>query len=77
VEIGYAIVAEHQRRGYATEAVEALVARAFEDPRVVAVTAKTFPTLRPSIGVLVKTGFKQAGTERPDGTIQYERRRRS
>ena len=77
VEIGYAIAAEHQRRGYATEAVEALVARAFEDPRVVLVTAKTFPTLQPSIGVLVKTGFIRAGAEGPDGTIRYERRRRS
>jgi RimJ/RimL family protein N-acetyltransferase len=77
VEIGYAIAVEHQRRGYATEAVETLVARAFEDPRVVVVAAKTFPTLQPSIGVLVKTGFIRAGAEGADGTIRYERRRRS
>src|SRR5262245_40497513 len=31
VEIGYAVALEHQRRGYATEAVAALVARAFHE----------------------------------------------
>lgn len=77
VEIGYAIAAEYQRCGYATEAVEALLARAFEHPQVLVVTAKTFPTLRPSIGVLMKTGFVRAGGEGADGTIRYERRRRS
>ncbi len=56
VEIGYAIAAEYQRFGYATEAVESLLARAFEDPQILVVTAKTFPTLQPSIGVLRKTG---------------------
>jgi hypothetical protein len=32
VEIEYAIAAEYHRCGYATEAVEALLTRAFEDP---------------------------------------------
>jgi len=75
VEIGYAIAAEHRRCGYATEAVEALLARAFEYPHVLVVTAKTFPALQPSIGVLVKTGFVRAGGEGADGVIRYERRR--
>ena len=60
VEIGYAIASEHQRRGYATEAVDALVRAAFRDPRVVVVSATTYPTLEPSIGVLTKNGFMRA-----------------
>jgi len=75
VEIGYAIVSEHQRRGYATEAVDALVKAAFRDPRVVLVSATTYPTLEPSIGVLTKNGFVRAGSEAADGTIRYMRRR--
>jgi RimJ/RimL family protein N-acetyltransferase len=34
VEIGYAVVPEARGNGYATEAANALVAYAFEDPRV-------------------------------------------
>jgi len=75
VEIGYAIASEHQRCGYATEAVDALVRAAFRDPRVVVVSATTYPTLGPSIRVLTKNGFVRAGSEAPDGTIRYMRRR--
>jgi RimJ/RimL family protein N-acetyltransferase len=75
VAIGYAIASEHQRRGFATEAVDALVRAAFRDPRVVVVSATTYPTLEPSIGVLTKNGFVRAGSEAADGTITYERRR--
>lgn len=75
VEIGYAIASEHQRRGYATEAVDALVRTAFGDLRVVVVSATTYPTLEPSIGVLTKNGFVRVGSEAADGTVRYERRR--
>lgn len=75
VEIGYAIASEHQRRGYATEGVDALVRAAFRDPRVVVVNATTYPTLEPSIGVLTKNGFVRSGSEAADGTIRYVRRR--
>ena len=75
VEIGYAIAPEHQGRGYATEAVDALVRAAFRDPRVVVMSATTYPTLEPSIGVLTKNGFVRAGSEAADGTIRYMRRR--
>ena len=72
VEIGYAVADEHQRRGYATEAVERLVVAAFADPRVHAVRAHTYPTLAASIGVLHKTGFRLVDVL-PDGTARYER----
>jgi RimJ/RimL family protein N-acetyltransferase len=57
VEIGYGVVAESRRRGFASEAVRALLAIAFADSRVRAVIAHTLPELVPSIGVLRATGF--------------------
>jgi RimJ/RimL family protein N-acetyltransferase len=75
VEIGYAVAAEYQRRGYASEAVEALVSAAFRDPRISMVTATTYPTLGASIRVLTKTGFVPEGSLQSDGTITFVRRR--
>jgi RimJ/RimL family protein N-acetyltransferase len=75
VEIGYAVAEEHQRRGYATEAVRALVARAFEDHRVDLVAATTYPSLAPSIGVLTKSGFAHVATDPGTGLLRFERRR--
>jgi len=75
VEIGYAIAVEYQRRGYATEAVRALLGRAFADEKVVGVTATTYATLEPSIRVLRKAGFALIGQDSARGLLQYERRR--
>ena len=61
VEIGYSIVSEHQRCGYATEAVRAWVQFAFASPDVHLVVGQTLPHLIPSIGVLEKAGFRFAG----------------
>lgn len=61
VEIGYGVVPECRRRGYASEAVRALVARAFGDGRVRTVIAHTLPELAASIGVLRATGFTLEG----------------
>jgi hypothetical protein len=47
VEIGYAIAPEHQRRGYATEAVQALLSQAFDHVEVVVVPAVSRPRLPP------------------------------
>ena len=75
VQIGYAVAVEHQRRGYATEAVMALIARAFRDPSVVVIVATTFPTLAASIGVLRRTGFMHVGDDPGTGQMRFERRR--
>ena len=81
VEVGYSLLADHQRRGYATEAVEAWVAFAFSDPRVTRVIAQTLVGLTPSIRVLERAGFTFAGTgddpHAPPGeqVIRYERTR--
>jgi ribosomal-protein-alanine N-acetyltransferase len=72
VEIGYGIVADHQRRGYASEAVRGFVRRAFERPEVSRVTAQTLPELLPSIGVLRKCGFRPAGAGAEPGAIRFD-----
>ena len=77
VEIGYSILPAHQRRGYAPEAVAALVNWAFTTPAVRRITAHTLPELRPSIRVLEKCGFRLLGPGAEEGTIQFERPRRA
>ncbi|HYH80548.1 MAG TPA: GNAT family N-acetyltransferase [Longimicrobium sp.] len=71
VEVGYGIVPERRRRGYATEATAALVERAFADPRVAVVVAETMPELVPSIGVLHNLGFTLQGDGSEPGVIRF------
>jgi ribosomal-protein-alanine N-acetyltransferase len=73
VEIGYSIIPAFQRRGYASEAVEALVLWAFDDPRVSRVVAETFPDLAGSLGVLRKAGFRKCGGATEPGALRFER----
>ena len=61
VEVGYGVVPEERRKGYAREALRGLVARAFADQRVSRVIAQTLPELMPSIGVLQTAGFQFDG----------------
>jgi RimJ/RimL family protein N-acetyltransferase len=75
VEIGYAIATEHQRHGYATEAVGALVDRAFADSAVIVVVATTYAWLHPSIGVLRRTGFVEVCRNAKADLIRFEHRR--
>ncbi|HET8946781.1 MAG TPA: GNAT family protein [Candidatus Polarisedimenticolia bacterium] len=72
VEVGYGIVADHQRRGYASEAVRGLVKRAFARPEIARVTAQTLPELKPSIGVLLKCGFRHAGPGADPEAIRFD-----
>jgi RimJ/RimL family protein N-acetyltransferase len=72
VEVGYSIVCDHRRRGYASEAVRGLVARASSLPGVERVIAHTFPSLEPSIGVLEACGFRFAGAGPEPGVVRYE-----
>jgi RimJ/RimL family protein N-acetyltransferase len=75
VEIGYSMLEAHQRNGYCTEAVRALLGWAFGHPEVKTVVAHTLTGLTPSIRVMEKCGFVFAG-DGPieDGmqTIRYE-----
>jgi RimJ/RimL family protein N-acetyltransferase len=75
VELGYAILASHRRRGYAREAVDGWLARAFADPHVNLVIAHTLTELVPSIAVLRSAGFSFAGRgDDPDepNAVRYE-----
>ena len=61
VEIAYGVDEEHQGKGYATEAAEALVEFAFESGMVLLVCAHTFPEKNASGRVLKKCGFRFVG----------------
>ncbi len=60
-EVGYTVLEEFQRRGYASEAVGGLVDWAFAHPQVRRVVAHTFERHVPSLGVLRRNGFAYAG----------------
>jgi RimJ/RimL family protein N-acetyltransferase len=78
VEIGYSVLPEHQRQGYATEAVAGWVRLAFASGRVTRVIGQTLTSLRPSIRVLERAGFVFAGAGEDPGApsgeqvIRYE-----
>jgi RimJ/RimL family protein N-acetyltransferase len=72
VEVGYGIVGDHRRKGYAVEATRGLLARAFVTPTVRRAIAETLPELTPSIGVLEKCGFRLIGEGSEPGVIRFE-----
>jgi ribosomal-protein-alanine N-acetyltransferase len=71
VEIAYGIDADHQGKGYATEAAEALTAYAFRSGHVRVVMAHTLPEANASTRVLTKCGFRFVGevTDPEDGLV--------
>ncbi|NOR20594.1 MAG: GNAT family N-acetyltransferase [Xanthomonadales bacterium] len=71
VEIGYSILAGHQRKGYATEAVLRLVGWAFSHHNVFEVSAEALPHVSQAIRVLVKNGFVHTGAGSEAGVIRY------
>lgn len=75
VEVGYSIMSDHQRLGFASEATAALIDWAFSHPEVRLVTAETLPTLFASIRVLEKNGFHLLGEGSEEGVIRYGRER--
>lgn len=77
VEIAYGIAPEHQGKGYATEAAQALVCFAFRDSNVRVVRAHTLPERNASAQVLTKCGFRRVGefTDPDDGPVwRWEKR---
>jgi RimJ/RimL family protein N-acetyltransferase len=71
VMIGYSVVPEAHRRGYATEATRALVAFALARPDVAVIHAETFPTLVASVRVLEKVGFRRVDGGSEPGVIRF------
>ncbi|HVG28251.1 MAG TPA: GNAT family protein [Pyrinomonadaceae bacterium] len=72
VEIGYGVLAEFRRSGYASEAVRALIGRAFSHPEVTRVIAETYPELAASIRVMEKNGLRFIGDGSEERVIRYE-----
>lgn len=77
VDLGYGVLAECRRRGYAPEAAQALVDWAFRHRGVTSVFAECLVGNLPSLRVLEKVGMTRLGTgETPEGqVIQWEIRR--
>src|SRR5262245_60552002 len=76
VEIAYGIEPDHQNRGYATEAAQALFEFAVSRPEVKLVCAHTLPDGAASQRVLMKCGFNFVGevVDPEDGTVaRFER----
>jgi RimJ/RimL family protein N-acetyltransferase len=74
VQIGYSVLPEYQRQGYATEIVRALVRWALTQPGVACVNAETEWANPESAKVLAKTGFEIVGPGSAPGGTRFERR---
>ncbi|HTD66689.1 MAG TPA: GNAT family N-acetyltransferase [Candidatus Limnocylindria bacterium] len=72
VEISYSALAAYQRRGFATEAIAAMVNWAFANGAE-CVVAETLPELSPSQRTLMKNGFRYTGEGSEPGVMRYER----
>ena len=59
--------------GYATEIVDGLVGRAFEEPSVQVVIAHAVDSNEASTRVLLRCGFRRVGREA--GSVEYRRLR--
>ncbi|HUP89513.1 MAG TPA: GNAT family N-acetyltransferase [Longimicrobiales bacterium] len=75
VEVGYGILEQFRRRGFASEATAGFVRYAFSHREVHTVTAQTLPHLDASIGVLIKNGFEFVGDGSEAGVIRYALKR--
>ncbi|MCU1347344.1 MAG: acetyltransferase, ribosomal protein N-acetylase [Acidobacteria bacterium] len=73
--IGYSILPAYRRRGYASEALAAVIDEAFAGDDVTLLVADTYPELAASIGVLEKNGFRLIGGGEEERTIRYQRSR--
>jgi ribosomal-protein-alanine N-acetyltransferase len=73
VEIGYSVAPEARRQGYATEIVDALVARALGMPGVQRVVAEAHDSNEGSVKALLRCGFLCVGQGREEGHSRFER----
>jgi RimJ/RimL family protein N-acetyltransferase len=73
VEIGYSVIPEARGRGYASEIVQFLVARAFSFAGVQRVIAQTQESNLASSTVLARCGFVAVGPGAEAGGVRYER----
>lgn len=76
VMIGYSVLEGFQNRGYATEAILAIIPHIFSWPAIRRIIATTYPELKASVRVLVKAGFVPGGGNEKgqgieEGTVVY------
>ena len=71
-KIGYSVLPQFQRRGYATEMVSGLVRWALDQPGVTLVVAETEWANPASVRVLTKTGFSPRGTAKESAGACFE-----
>lgn len=64
VEIGYSIVADRRRHGYATEAATTLIDWALSQPGIEVVIARCEESNHPSVRTLERLGFSRTGLAR-------------
>lgn len=75
VEVGYSVLEAFRCRGFASEAVTALMHLAFARGAS-EVAAETFPSLAPSLRVMQKCGMTKIGEGSEPGTVRYSKRLR-
>jgi RimJ/RimL family protein N-acetyltransferase len=63
VEVGYQVVPELRRRGYARAVLETLLARAAREPAVRVVRASVRPDNAPSLALISQYGFVRVGEQ--------------
>jgi RimJ/RimL family protein N-acetyltransferase len=63
VEMGYTVIAEHRRRGYAEEAIRALMGWALSEQGVTRFRASVGPWNAPSLNLVRKLGFVRVGVQ--------------
>lgn len=73
VEIGYSVLPQWQRRGFATEIVNALVTHAYLFEKTQCIIAHTSSENEASKRVLISSGFKETGVD--DGKLRFEHTR--
>jgi RimJ/RimL family protein N-acetyltransferase len=71
VVIGYSVLPQSQRRGFASESLTAIIEWARNDPRVRKIVGFTYPHLTPSIRTMERCGLRFSG-DVEEGTIRYE-----
>ena len=80
VEVGYSVVPEFRRRGYAKAIVRTMVERAASDPRVAVVRASISPHNEASLATIAGFGFTKVGEQWDDEDgleLLFERSTRS